>query len=69
MWSTFIGAVLALKSSVSVATGGPETGKTSIVFALLKALEAQGKTITVCAPTGRAAKRLAETQNNRRTRA
>lgn len=53
---------LALKSSVSVITGGPGTGKTSIVLALLKALEAQGKTITVCAPTGRAAKRLAETQ-------
>lgn len=52
---------LALNSSVSVITGGPGTGKTSIVIALLKSLEARGKSITVCAPTGRAAKRLSET--------
>ena len=53
---------LALNTPVSVITGGPGTGKTSIVLALLKALEDLGKSITICAPTGRAAKRLAETQ-------
>ena len=52
---------LALKSSLSVITGGPGTGKTSIVLALLKAFEAQGQKIHICAPTGRAAKRLSET--------
>ena len=50
----------ALQNTVSVITGGPGTGKTTIVRAVVEALEALGKTVALCAPTGRAAKRLGE---------
>ena len=43
-----------------VITGGPETGKTTLVNALLKTLAAKKLNIKLCAPTGRAAKRLSE---------
>ena len=52
---------LALQSKVMVITGGPGVGKTTIVNAILKILLAKGIEIALCAPTGRAAKRLAET--------
>ena len=52
---------LALRSKVMVITGGPGVGKTTIVNAILKILQAKGVAIALCAPTGRAAKRLAET--------
>jgi len=48
-------------SQVSVITGGPGTGKTTIVKAILKTLENFEANIVLCAPTGRAAKRLSET--------
>ena len=44
-----------------VITGGPGTGKTTLVRTLLKVLESKQLNIKLCAPTGRAAKRLSET--------
>ncbi len=51
---------LALKSKVVVITGGPGVGKTTIVNAILRILNAKSMTLKLCAPTGRAAKRLYE---------
>jgi exodeoxyribonuclease V alpha subunit len=48
----------ALVSKVMVITGGPGVGKTTLVNSLLKILAAKAVTIALCAPTGRAAKRL-----------
>ena len=48
-------------SQVSVITGGPGTGKTTIIKAILKTLENFDAKVVLCAPTGRAAKRLSET--------
>ena len=50
----------ALASKVSVITGGPGVGKTTIVNAILRILSARGVDILLCAPTGRAAKRMSE---------
>ena len=50
----------ALASKVSVITGGPGVGKTTIVNAILRILSAKGVDILLCAPTGRAAKRMSE---------
>ena len=51
---------LALVSKVLVMTGGPGVGKTTIVNAILRVLAAKGVKILLCAPTGRAAKRITE---------
>src|SRR5262249_45910890 len=51
---------VALASKVLVITGGPGVGKTTLVNSLLKILLAKAVTIALCAPTGRAAKRLSE---------
>lgn len=48
----------ALSSGVSVITGGPGTGKTTIVNSIMWALEQVGASVILAAPTGRAAKRL-----------
>jgi exodeoxyribonuclease V alpha subunit len=45
---------------VSIITGGPGTGKTTITRVVVRALKALGLKISLAAPTGRAAKRLAE---------
>ena len=50
-----------LQSGVSVITGGPGTGKTTLIRTILSAWQAQGKKVAVAAPTGRAARRLMET--------
>ena len=50
----------ALEHGVSVITGGPGTGKTTIVRCVLHLLRENGLKAVLCAPTGRAAKRLAE---------
>jgi exodeoxyribonuclease V alpha subunit len=51
---------LALKSKVVVMTGGPGVGKTTIVNAILRILVAKNARLLLCAPTGRAAKRMTE---------
>jgi exodeoxyribonuclease V alpha subunit len=51
----------AALSKVMVITGGPGVGKTTIVRGLLEIFAAKGLRCTLCAPTGRAAKRLSET--------
>jgi exodeoxyribonuclease V alpha subunit len=51
---------LALRSKVLVITGGPGVGKTTIVNAILRILTAKGTVLQLCAPTGRAAKRMTE---------
>jgi exodeoxyribonuclease V alpha subunit len=50
----------ALVSNMLVITGGPGVGKTTLVNSLLKILIAKSVSIALCAPTGRAAKRLSE---------
>ncbi len=50
-----------LKSRTAIITGGPGTGKTTLLRWLLRALDAAGVKPTLAAPTGRAARRLAET--------
>lgn len=51
----------ATESKVLVLTGGPGTGKTTIVRGILEVFAAKGLRCELCAPTGRAAKRLGET--------
>src|ERR1022692_691897 len=51
---------LALMSKALVMTGGPGVGKTTIVKAILRILAAKGVRLLLCAPTGRAAKRMTE---------
>ena len=55
---------LALSSRVMVLTGGPGTGKTTTVNAILSLYEALYDRVALCAPTGRAAKRLSELTNH-----
>jgi exodeoxyribonuclease V alpha subunit len=51
---------LSLRSKVLVITGGPGVGKTTLVNSILKIVRAKGVEVALCAPTGRAAKRLTE---------
>lgn len=51
---------LALASKVLVITGGPGVGKTTIVNSILRILAAKSVAVLLCAPTGRAAKRMSE---------
>jgi len=51
---------MALAHPVSILTGGPGTGKTTCLKALIAILDAQGKSYALASPTGRAAKRLSE---------
>ena len=54
----------ALENGVMLLTGGPGTGKTTVVRALLHIYESMGLRIALCAPTGRAAKRLSESTSH-----
>ena len=53
--------VAALSNGVSIITGGPGTGKTTIINVIIRYLRASGDEFVLCAPTGRAAKRMTET--------
>ncbi len=50
----------AIENSVTVITGGPGVGKTTIINSIIKILEMKGQRILLAAPTGRAAKKLSE---------
>ena len=50
----------ALDSGVMVLTGGPGTGKTTVVKALISLFDSVGEKVVLAAPTGRAAKRMSE---------
>ena len=50
----------AMSNGVMILTGGPGTGKTTVVRALLKIFTGMGMKVALAAPTGRAAKRLSE---------
>lgn len=50
----------AVSSKVAIITGGPGTGKTTMLKGVLGVVMASKASVTLCAPTGRAAKRLAE---------
>ncbi|MCL2357053.1 MAG: ATP-dependent RecD-like DNA helicase [Defluviitaleaceae bacterium] len=50
----------ALTKGVLILTGGPGTGKTTVINTIIGLLEKQGLEITLAAPTGRAAKRMSE---------
>lgn len=49
------------ENNVSIITGGPGTGKTTIIKCLIDIYNKHGKKVVLCAPTGRAAKRMSET--------
>lgn len=53
----------SIKNGVSVITGGPGTGKTTIIKCILNILEQLGNKVMLLAPTGRASKRLSESTN------
>lgn len=50
----------SVKNSVLVITGGPGTGKTTIINCIIRLFEKYGKSVALAAPTGRAAKRITE---------
>jgi exodeoxyribonuclease V alpha subunit len=50
----------ALTEKVLVITGGPGTGKTTLIRGVIEILERRGLRVALCAPTGRAAKRMSE---------
>ncbi len=51
---------MALTEKVSILTGGPGTGKSTITASVIRLLQTKGGSVLLCAPTGRAAKRLNE---------
>ncbi|MFB3818040.1 MAG: ATP-dependent RecD-like DNA helicase [Candidatus Methylomirabilales bacterium] len=58
---------LALREKLLIITGGPGTGKTTILRAVIRLLEAQRLRMHLASPTGRAAKRLAEVTGHEAT--
>lgn len=55
-----VAARTALENKFTIITGGPGVGKTTLVNSILKILRIKTRNIMLCAPTGRAAKRLFE---------
>jgi len=53
----------AVNGKVTVITGGPGVGKTTVVNSILRIIRTKGVKVLLCAPTGRAAKRLSESTN------
>ncbi len=51
----------AINNEMCIITGGPGTGKTTIINFIIRMLEEEGNTVLLAAPTGRAAKRMTET--------
>jgi exodeoxyribonuclease V alpha subunit len=51
---------ISVTGKVTVITGGPGVGKTTVVNSILTIVRAKGASVRLCAPTGRAAKRLSE---------
>jgi exodeoxyribonuclease V alpha subunit len=54
----------AVNGKVTVITGGPGVGKTTVVNSILRIIRAKGVKVLLCAPTGRAAKRLSESTSS-----
>lgn len=52
--------IQSIINGVTVITGGPGTGKTTIILSIIKIFESMSKNVLLCAPTGRAAKRITE---------
>jgi exodeoxyribonuclease V alpha subunit len=52
--------VSAVNNRVTIITGGPGTGKTTIIRAIIESLKMAEKSVLIAAPTGRAAKRIEE---------
>ena len=52
---------MAFNNKIAIITGGPGTGKTTIIKTILKLTELEKLEVSLCAPTGRAAKRITET--------
>ena len=58
------GAIIkSLKNKVCIINGGPGVGKTTALNTLIKMIKKQNMTFTLCAPTGKAAQRMAESTN------
>ena len=55
-----LGVVEAIKHGLMILTGGPGTGKTTTINAIIKFFESENMSILLAAPTGRAAKRMTE---------
>ena len=55
--------VSAIENGVSVISGGPGTGKTTIIKALISVFEKTGKSYKLAAPTGRAAKKMQDSSD------
>lgn len=56
-----LAVLTAITHGLTIVTGGPGTGKTTIINAMIRYFEKKGRSIALAAPTGRAAKRMSET--------